>query len=83
LLLVAEGSGRIGITVTRKIGDAVTRNRVKRLVREFVRTARTAEGAWLPAGRDVVVVAKRTAARLPYAEVAADLTRHRERVASC
>ncbi|MCX7049811.1 MAG: ribonuclease P protein component [Candidatus Sumerlaeota bacterium] len=28
---------RLGITVTRKLGNAVTRNRIKRLVKEFVR----------------------------------------------
>jgi ribonuclease P protein component len=33
----ADGCFRFGITVSRKVGNAVVRNRVKRLVREFCR----------------------------------------------
>ena len=50
--------GRLGITVTKKVGNAVVRNRVKRLVREWMRLH-----GWVPAGWDIVVVAKDTAAR--------------------
>ena len=50
-------SGRVGITVSKRVGSAVTRNRIKRLVREFVRHNKD----WLPPGRDVVVIAKRSA----------------------
>lgn len=49
----AQGA-RLGITVTRKVGNAVRRNRIKRLVREWFRHCRTELGA-----RDIVVVAKR------------------------
>jgi len=52
------GVGRLGITVTKKVGNAVVRNRIKRLVREWMRLH-----DWVPAGWDVVVVAKDTAAR--------------------
>jgi len=45
-------SGRLGITVTRKVGNAVRRNRIKRLVREWYRSAPRAGG-------DLVVIAKR------------------------
>ena len=34
-----DNSFRFGVTVSRKVGNAVTRNRVKRLVREFCRHA--------------------------------------------
>lgn len=46
---------RIGISVGRKIGNAVQRNRIKRLVREFFRLEREA----FPSGADIIIVAKR------------------------
>jgi ribonuclease P protein component len=62
LLLAARcdgGPARLGITVTRKFGDAVRRNRAKRLIREAFR--RSPE--LFPAGTDVVVIPKTTANR--------------------
>jgi ribonuclease P protein component len=51
-------TGRLGITVTKKVGNAVVRNHVRRLLREWLRTH-----GWVPAGWDVVLVAKDSAAR--------------------
>ncbi|HTE49967.1 MAG TPA: ribonuclease P protein component [Kofleriaceae bacterium] len=83
VLVRREGTGRVGITVTKKTGNAVTRNRVKRQVREYVRQARWQDGAWLPPGRDVVIIAKHASAGRSYAELAADLARSGNRVAAC
>jgi len=49
---------RLGITVTRKFGPAVERNRFKRLVREAFRRGLMV----LPEGLDVIVIAKKNAA---------------------
>ena len=52
----APGSPRLGITASRKVGNAVVRSRAKRLIREAFRATRT---LW-PAGIDVVVIVKRS-----------------------
>ncbi|MBW3097567.1 ribonuclease P protein component [Pseudohoeflea coraliihabitans] len=47
---------RVGLTVTRRQGNSVERNRMKRRLREAVRTA---EGVSFRAGHDYVLVARR------------------------
>jgi ribonuclease P protein component len=51
----APGSPRLGITASRKVGNAVVRSRAKRLIREAFRATRE---LW-PKGIDVVVIVKR------------------------
>jgi ribonuclease P protein component len=60
---------RLGVTVSKKVGGAVARNRIKRRVREVFRTRRHE----LPPGLDVVVIAKRGADGLTFNEICREL----------
>jgi ribonuclease P protein component len=53
--LVESSGARLGIVVTKKIGSAVRRNRIKRVLREVFRRNREL----FPSGSDLVVVAKK------------------------
>jgi ribonuclease P protein component len=62
---------RLGVTVSKRIGNAVVRNRVKRLVREVFRLHQV----HIQPAVDLVVIAKPGAENLTYAQVAAEFAR--------
>lgn len=66
-----EGPTRLGLSVSRKVGGAVERNRVKRLLRE----AFALESARLPPATDVVIVARPDAKGLAEREGLAGIRR--------
>jgi len=66
----SQGVRRLGLTVTKKAGNAVERNRIKRLIREFFRLNKSL----FPAGHDVVIMVKRNLPPLTYFEACKELT---------
>lgn len=64
------GPKRLGLAVSRRVGGAVVRNRVKRSVREWFRRDRAA----LPCGTDLIVIARAPAAGYSVASVAEELS---------
>ena len=66
------GAPRIGFTVTKKVGNAVVRNRIRRRLKEAVRVH--AAGDMAP-GSDYVIVGREDILAAPFAEIAAELSR--------
>ncbi len=60
---------RFGFTVTKKIGNAVERNRIRRRLREMVRLA---AGGRARAGHDYVLIGRRAALKLPFDRMVQD-----------
>jgi ribonuclease P protein component len=76
VLLLAEQRGgdpgappRLGLTVSRRVGGAVVRNRVKRRLREWFRSHREL----VPLGKDLVIIARPAAAMATVCELAREL----------
>jgi ribonuclease P protein component len=75
------GVPRVGFTVSRKVGTAVERNRVRRRLREVVRLS---DADRMRAGNDYVLVGRRAALDLPFVRLIEDFSRalgraHRQR----
>ena len=67
---------RVGYTVTKKIGGAVVRNRLKRRLRSLAREV-LAEAA--PAGHDLVLIGRSGGLTRDYAKMARELEKAVER----
>jgi ribonuclease P protein component len=72
-----DGSVRVGFTVSKKVGNAVERNRVRRRLREMVRLSPAAR---LRPGHDYVLIGRRAALQLTFERLAEDFARALGRV---
>jgi ribonuclease P protein component len=70
-LAAGNSPSRFGISVKKALGGAVTRNRIKRRVREILRRNRTE----IPTGWDIVIHPRATVARAAFAPLEAELVR--------
>ena len=72
-----EGLVRVGFTCSRKVGNAVERNRVRRRLREIVRLSQAAR---MRPGYDYVLVGRRKALDLPFDRLIEDFDRALRRI---
>jgi ribonuclease P protein component len=72
-----DGPVRVGFTVSKKVGNAVERNRVRRRLREVVRLVPPDR---MRAGHDYVLIGRRAALDLPFARMIEDFDRALRRV---
>ncbi len=64
-----SGVKRLGLTVSKKAGNSIKRNRIKRLLREFFRLNKNK----FPPSQDIVIIAKKDIPSLKYQDVCREL----------
>ena len=67
-----RGPSRVGFTVSKRVGNAVERNRIRRRLREVVRLSGV---AFMTEGHDYVLIGRREALKLPFAQMMQDFAR--------
>ncbi|MCD6353382.1 MAG: ribonuclease P protein component [Proteobacteria bacterium] len=64
-----QGLQRLGVSVSKKVGGAVKRNRVKRLLREFFRLNK----GQLPEASDILFIAKPGSSQINYSTLSEEM----------
>lgn len=77
LLRGDDGPARVGFTVTKKVGNAVTRNRIRRRLKEVARATLAARPV---AGVDLVLIGRATTTGRRFADLLADFSRALDRL---
>ncbi len=72
-----ESPVRVGFTCSRKVGNAVERNRVRRRLKEVVRLSQAAR---MKPGHDYVLIGRRKALELPFDRMIEDFDRALRRI---
>ncbi len=62
---------RIGFSISKKVGKSVVRNRIKRVYREAYRAVEES----IKKGYDIIIIARKPAERINYAEALKELSR--------
>jgi ribonuclease P protein component len=65
LLRHGQEEFRLGVSVSKKLGNAVVRNRLRRVIKEIVRL----HSDRIPPGYDFIVIARKPAAEMGYKEM--------------
>lgn len=60
-----QASFRLGVSVSKKLGNAVVRNRIRRVLKEIVRL----NASQIPGGYDLILIARKPVVEMSYHEI--------------